>query len=259
MATNPKAKKIIIWSSIAVIAGIGGYFLFNYFKKKREEGSGSDSGTPTPETPTPSPVVPISNPDVASDRPTSKEDITAFQQYVINVKKDNTILGKSGADGVWGSKSQSAWDKYGSDYKKSTTPANDKELERSFNLILAEATGAKAKRSYLEKASVSFVKKWAQMIDADKKAFTWGSKTWRTKTGEKLLDFDPILMTVKTNPNGIFAYEFASKNSAKTGISGNKNVGKVRSITFDGETVWFYLPDGGGNYKWGKSTDFKKA
>jgi hypothetical protein len=262
MATNPKAKKIIIWSSVAVVLGVGGYFLYQYFKKKKAGSTGDETPIPTPElNPSVNPVAPSGNPDVASDKPTSKEDIKAFQDYVLNVKKDTAILGKSGADGVWGSNSQKAWDKYGADFKKSATPANDKELERAFNLILAKASNDKGKatRSYLEKASPSFVKKWAKMIDDKKTIFTWSGKTWRTKTGEKMLDYDPIGMALKTNANGIYAYEWADKKSAKVGIAGNQNVGKVRSITFDGDTIWFYLPDGGGNYKWGKSTDFKKA
>lgn len=264
MATNPKAKKIIIWSSVAVILGVGGYFLFQYLKKKKEAGSGSD--TPAPDLGTSSPSsspssTPNSTPEISSDRPTSKEDIKAFQNYVINVKKDTTILGKSGADGVWGSNSQKAWDKYGADFKKSASPANDKDLERSINLILAKASNSagKATRDYLSKASASFVKLWAKTLDSDKPLFVWSNQTWRTKTGQRLLEYDPIGMSLKTNANGIYAYEWADKKSAKKGVSGNVAVGKVRSMTFDGDTIWFYLPDNGGNYKWGKSTDFKKA
>jgi len=259
MATNPKTKKIIIWSSVAVILGVGGYFLFQYLKKRREgNGSPESDGGNVLSEPTPSSTP---SPDVASDRPTSSEDIKAFQNYVINVKKDSAILGKSGADGVWGSNSQKAWDKYGSDYKKASTPANDKELERSINLILAKASNEakKANRDYLSKASASFVKKWAKTIDSDKKVFEWSNQIWRTKTGARLLDYNPIGMTLKTKANGIYAYEWADKKSAKIGVGGNINVGKVRSITFDGDTIWFYLPDNGGNYKWGKSTDFNKA
>jgi hypothetical protein len=260
MATNPKAKKIIIWSSVAVILGVGGYFLFQYFKKKKDTGSLSD--VPVPNLPTSEPSsTPSSTPEVSSDRPTSKEDIKAFQNYVINVKKDSSILGKSGADGVWGSNSQKAWDKYGADFKKSASPANDKDLERSINLILAKASNSagKATRDYLSKASASFVKLWAKTLDSDKPLFVWSNQTWRTKTGQRLLEYDPIGMSLKTNANGIYAYEWADKKSAKKGVSGNVAVGKVRSMTFDGDTIWFYLPDNGGNYKWGKSTDFKKA
>lgn len=52
----------------------------------------------------------------ASKRPTTKSEITKFQNWVINTKKDRTILGRYGADGVWGDFTQNAWDKYGSGY-----------------------------------------------------------------------------------------------------------------------------------------------
>jgi len=276
MATNPKTKKIIIWSSVAVILGVGGYFIYNFLKKKREEKPANSDNINSETNLNNPPATPSSE---SSDRP---DNIKAFQDWmdknrpfwikdtdgkfknlrIGTASEPNRHVGGKGY-GEFGKNTENAWKLFSSEYKTATgsTPIGkpDAELERSINLILAKATGAKAKRSYLEKTNVSFVKKWAQMIDADKKAFTWGNKTWRTKTGEKLLDFDPLLMTVKTNPNGIYAYEWASKNSAKKGISGNKNVGKVRSITFDGENVWFYLPDNGGNYKWGIATDFKKA
>jgi len=47
---------------------------------------------------------------------TSKSEVKAFQDYVINVKKDSDILGSYGADGLWGSNTANAYEKYGSEY-----------------------------------------------------------------------------------------------------------------------------------------------
>jgi hypothetical protein len=33
---NPNTKKIVIWSSVAVILGIGGYFTYKYIKKRKD-------------------------------------------------------------------------------------------------------------------------------------------------------------------------------------------------------------------------------
>jgi hypothetical protein len=33
---TPQTKKIIIWSSVAVVLGVGGYFAYDYFKKRRD-------------------------------------------------------------------------------------------------------------------------------------------------------------------------------------------------------------------------------
>ena len=52
-------------------------------------------------------------------KPNTKSDITKFQNWVINTKKDSTILGRYGADGDWGPKTQNAWGKYGNEYLKS--------------------------------------------------------------------------------------------------------------------------------------------
>lgn len=54
------------------------------------------------------------------------DDILAFQQWVINTKKNKTILGSGGAsgygdDGLWGSKTAAAWKKYKDAYIKDTT------------------------------------------------------------------------------------------------------------------------------------------
>lgn len=45
------------------------------------------------------------------------KDIRAFQNWVIDQKNDNRILGKYGADGKWGKNTSNAWLKYGEEYK----------------------------------------------------------------------------------------------------------------------------------------------
>ena len=47
------------------------------------------------------------------EKPTdAPQDVKAFQDWVINTKKDTRILGKYGADGNWGPRTQTAWDLY---------------------------------------------------------------------------------------------------------------------------------------------------
>jgi hypothetical protein len=53
--------------------------------------------------------------------PQTRNEILAFQRWVINNKRDKYILGKGGLsgfgdDGKWGPKTKSAWNKYGSSY-----------------------------------------------------------------------------------------------------------------------------------------------
>ena len=154
---TPQTKKIIIWSSVAVILGVGGYFLYTKFAKPK----GGNDTPPPPPTPTPTPTpTPSATPsaEVSSDRPTSSEDIRAFQNYVINVKKDTAILGKNGADGDWGTNTQKAWDKYSADYKKLSTPSNV-SVPANLNLIL-QRLGKRASLKGFGKNSFVVVVEW---------------------------------------------------------------------------------------------------
>lgn len=134
------------------------------------------------------------------------------------------------------------------------------DLEKAIAKIVLKGEGRKAKRDYLIKTNSVWVKKWSWAIDNSKRAFTWGDKVWRTRTGEEILNFNPIGVSMKTKPNGAKAYWHANSNTdIFAPVRGNLNVGKVRAVSFDGKNVWFYLPDNGGSYKWGISKDFVKA
>ena len=55
--------------------------------------------------------------------PKTTDEIKDFQSWVVNVKKNKTILGKGGDsgfgdDGKWGSKTQLAWNTYSNEYNK---------------------------------------------------------------------------------------------------------------------------------------------
>jgi hypothetical protein len=63
----------------------------------------------------------------------------------------------------------------------------------------------------------------------------------------------------KVKANGTNAYEFPTTTSQKIGVAGGTNVGKVRAVSYNQDALWFYLPDNGGNYKWGLANYFVKA
>ena len=70
-----------------------------------------------------------SNQTTVIDKPADgPKDVKGFQQWVINTKKDKTILGKGGDsgfgdDGRWGKNTNTAWQKYGKEYTLSTATA----------------------------------------------------------------------------------------------------------------------------------------
>lgn len=114
------SKKIALISLGAIALGVGGYFGYKAIKK-------AISGTQDDGLDTPKPILgggtTISG-GGSSNPFSTKAQVKAFQQWVINVKNDKTILGSGGDsgfgdDGIWGSKTAKAWSKYGNEYKNS--------------------------------------------------------------------------------------------------------------------------------------------
>jgi hypothetical protein len=172
------------------------------------------------------------------------DKIEAFQNYVLNIKKDKTILGGSGADGKWGQNSQKAWEKYGSDFKKSidfkgiTTVVS----EDAKDLITEFATGNKAKESYLNSTNQDFVKKWSENIKNKKTAFIWAEQVYRTKTGERVMDYNPLKFNLKTTKDAVLR-ENANQKSTSTPIKGGQSLGKGSAVAFDNPYLYIYLPN----------------
>jgi hypothetical protein len=74
-----------------------------------------------------------SNDQVQAGTTEKPTDVIGFQNWVVNTKKDNQILGRYGADGKWGKNTSNAWVKYGEEYKKlnpaaKTTSSNSKNF-----------------------------------------------------------------------------------------------------------------------------------
>jgi hypothetical protein len=56
---------------------------------------------------------------------TDNSEVQAFQQWVIDEMKDPSILGNSGADGIWGNNTSKAYTKYGEDYANQNNPQSE--------------------------------------------------------------------------------------------------------------------------------------
>ena len=111
---NTKRTAIIV-GSVVVIGGVVGYLLWKRKKDAKSDNSANDSSTTSQPTSTGG-----GSTSYSSDRPTDTTGITAFQFYA---KGKGANLGKSGVnkdgvDGVWGDKSQTAWNTYGEIYLK---------------------------------------------------------------------------------------------------------------------------------------------
>jgi hypothetical protein len=252
----------LLIGTLVVGGGVGIYFLL---RKPKEETADENLDEKKDDT-----NIPIIKDDSGSgggsqEKPKSSapselntaDKIKAFQNYVLNTKNDVTILGGSGADGKWGANSQKAWDKYGSDFKKTpdfkgiTTVVSADAKKR----ILDFATGNKSKASYLNSANQDFVKKWAETIGKERTAFIWANQVYRTKTGERVMDYNPLIFNLKTSKVATLRAS-ASKDSAGTGIKAGEELGKGGDIKFNNPYLYIYLPN---KKKWIASINVKKA
>lgn len=128
MAQQGSGKGFAVVLSMVAIAGVVGYLIYRRFKNKPKKDTQNDTGfTPAPTTTggsfTPAPPSSGGGSSSSGNPFATKEDLIKFQQWVINTKGDKTILGKGGStgygdDGIWGSKSASAWAKYQKEYPK---------------------------------------------------------------------------------------------------------------------------------------------
>lgn len=237
-ATKKGGSKIfwIIGGIVVIAGGIGAYFLLRKPKKENNNNSDDDTivekpvissggGNSTPKTPnTPKEL-------------NSKEKLKSFQDYVLDVKKDNTILGNAGADGEWGNNTSNAWNKYGSDYLN-----KDKSSNSDIQTIINSATGLKADASTLKSKNPDFVKKWAEKLKEGRSAFVWSNQVYDTKRGEKVLDYNPLSYTMYSKVFGKLLRKSPSTKSESSPLVKDQDLGKPSSVAYADGYVWFYLP-----------------
>jgi hypothetical protein len=133
---TPKGKKaLLVIGSIVAIGGVVGYILWK--RKKDKEGKSTNDQTQTGggDNTSGGGDTPVFQPDLSVGTTTpnpfsTTAELKKFQEWVINTKKDNSILGSAGADGLWGKNSAKAWNKYGAEYKKGSAGGTVSELEQ---------------------------------------------------------------------------------------------------------------------------------
>jgi hypothetical protein len=119
-----KGAKIAIGIVATLGIGVAVYYIVKELRKDSNQSwggnlqiGGGQTTTTTTTTTTPT--------STTGTKPANVDTLT-FQRWVINTKGDKTILGGGGAsgygdDGIWGSKTQAAWDKYGSEFLGEST------------------------------------------------------------------------------------------------------------------------------------------
>jgi hypothetical protein len=236
--TGKKGSSKVFWiigGLVLVAGGIGAYFLL---RKRKEEKRDVDTFDDD--------VKLIDKANVSTSRISApselntKDKIKNFQNYVLKIKKNNTILGKSGVDGIWGRNSQNAWDKYKKEYLNSLTfkgsePASSEDVK-----IVQETTGSSA--SQVQGMNQDFVKTLADAKRDNKTAFVWANQVYRTLTGKKVLDWNPRLFNLYSTISGNKLRASASSSSTASSVQKGDLLGKGGGVSFKDNYLYIWLP-----------------
>jgi hypothetical protein len=144
-------KKLLIGGALLVVAGVGGYFLYKFFKdkadkKREEEQKEKDQSQPT-TSPTPT-TTPSSGGAFGPFK--NSTEVKAFQDWMdknypnwVNGKN----LNKGSGYGTYGPSTTKAWNTYGKIYQDSLALSN-KVFANTADLLASNINGANGKDIY---------------------------------------------------------------------------------------------------------------
>jgi hypothetical protein len=281
MALSDNSKKIILWSTIVAVLGVGGYFGYKFLKKRKEEAEAKRKQEEadrlaSENNPNLNPANPNNGSSVNQDSPadapfTTPEDIKAFQKWVYDVKNDKSLATTkypNGQDGLWGKKCTTAWAKYSAEYTKakgldSSVPDAELEVAKTILLNLWEGD-KKAFKSRLETSNRNFIKLWSKEITTNKgigtnksNAFVFANQLYSIALGKRIYNFNPANKETYGGNDNFKFRERPSKDSdfqAVYNSTGNK-MGKVTWYVWNEkeQLLFLYIPkDASGTERWKK-------
>jgi hypothetical protein len=239
----------------AVLVGVVGFFAYKKFFKPNTE----TPDTPETDLETEAPVIVNQTPNFTSNPFRTKQEVTAFQKFVLEVKKDLKVLGNSGADGLWGKATATAWDKYGKEYLTQTgavveTPTMSEDLLKDIKTIINNATGSKAERSYLTAVATkqpAFIKNWAGAIrkrlktPAQGSTFTFANQIYESYKGDRVstkLLIGKIATATGSDPKLRWN---AKKDANSYPLTSGDGLGKIASYFYNAndKMLFVYVPN----------------
>jgi hypothetical protein len=270
MATKGGSKMFWIIGGLIVVAGsVGAYFLLRKPKDekgsgetdadtdtdtKQGEGSGSDSGS-----------VSTTKTYTAPSDLNDSTKIKAFQDWMdvqgkgwIQKNGKWVLLNKGAGYGNYGKSTDAVWKVYGKDYLKSlsnttsTTPVSTTDLSKNIELIVKNATGTKSDKSTLLKSNTDFVNTWAKAFLDRNTAFIWANQVYRTKSGDKVLEYNPIGVKHYAKITGDIGKLSADDSSIATKVYKGTDLGKIEGVKYNKGALWLYAPNESSIYKWYK-------
>lgn len=278
MASNKSNKWVwIIGSLILIGGGIGAYFLLR--KPKDEEDVLIAEPDIKEQEQNQSPSKPIVRPSELD----TTEKVKSFQDWMDkyrplwvndNGKYKNLRVGTKDEPnrhmngvgyGSYGKNTDTAWTVFGKEYlnyidgKKTGKPASASASNKDINTIVNYASGNKAQKSYLQSTNPNFVKLWANAIrnKDSKNAFIFANQIYRMKTGERLLDYNPLDLVHSAKISGQILKKEPANNSSSSYLNEKSSVGKVKGFKYSDGNLWLYFPERS-TFKWGLAKYFTK-
>ena len=275
MAISDKSKKIMLWSTIVAVIGIGSYYGYQFFKTRKadkddlvdDEHKADDEDKPNPNSSNPDEGS-TENLDSPADAPfSSPEQIKAFQKWVWDVKKDKSLATSkvpNGQDGMWGKKSAKAWSKYSVEYTKATgvvSSVPDAEFEKAKNILINLWKGDKAKfTTRLNNSNRNFVKMWSKEATTNNatgtnksNAFMFANQIYDISYGKRRYKSNPIIKGQAYGVTNDFKFRKTASKTADYNTSYNqkdKPVGKVTWYKWNEkeEILFFFIPETADGY-----------
>lgn len=241
-----KGGKIGLVVVLFVLLGVGGYYGYKMlYKPKKEDdeeeiividpkkdggGGGGGGGGSTNYT------FPFKTTDEGN---TFRAWInTNYPTYAKEIKLDLT--------GALNSFVEKAWIKYGTEYttkKGANNQAPTIASKDDIAQIISFANKSdKTTESYLKATNQNFVKEWAKNIRASNTAFIWANQVYRTKTGGRVLDFNPTSVVLYANKSGDNLVATPSRSASRSAVIKNENLGKGSAVTFADGFLYIKLP-----------------
>jgi len=273
----------VLISTLVVGGGIGIYFFLR--KPKSQDGKSEDGKSEeekkaelekpkddVPSTSSSSSSSSSSNNYVAPQSFTfpftTEAEGNTFRAFVIEKYPTYAKSIDLGATGKLNSYVQKAWDKYGAEYSKTLafTPAyqqgttvNYTQL-KNIDKILGFATGRLATKTYLSQTNPSFVNTWANAVTNNKRTFIWANQVYRTKTGDKVLEYNPIGVKHYAKITGTIKMD-ASDDSIGLPMVKGISLGTAKAVDYN-NGLWLFLPDKSLAFygaKWVKASSLTKV
>jgi hypothetical protein len=241
-----KNKNVIFYviGGLIVVGGaIGAYFLL---RKPKEDETDSDDTFKGDTYVSTTNVGGVKAPAELN----TKDKIKDFQKWVYYTKNDKSLATSKvadGVDGLYGNRTNTAWNKYKTEYlqKSSTETQSESTIvfkKEDVDTIVNNAIGEKASRSWLNKSNPTFVSEWAKAIRNKRTAFAWANQVYSVSRGLVILSFNPLNKTVYATKAGQYRKEEAKANSKAMYTNIGQELGKVTAFSYGDDGLFLYIP-----------------